>query len=265
MQKPGVVGATDKFENVEGCVGVRCKSVAKVGIEIGEAGAIDDQIEILLQGASYIKTQTQPGLGDIALDHLDFIAQEHGQEVAVAIEERIEYRRVFDHLLEAAFTGIRLLTANQQIDSLHFRQFQQRIGEPDFADEPGHANQQHLLAGKSAAHRKSRKLFLAVKVNDRAHSRWPLSMCRSNRGPQFFEGDVEMAGESFRSTAAVRHVLAERSEGAAGTNHRFEQPAGCGAVTEFQAVRNDALDAEMLRQRAHHVVECLTDQYYVSA
>ncbi len=74
-----------------------------------------------------------------------------------------------------------------------------------------------------------------------------------------------MAGQRFGSAAAVGHVLAERSKSAAGTNHWIKQSAGGGAVAKFQAVGDDALDSEVLRQRTHHVLERLADQNHVGA
>ena len=51
----------------------------------------------------------------------------------------------------------------------------------------------------------------------------------------------------------------------AGTNHWIKQSAGSGAVAKFQAVGDDALDSEVLGQRAHHVLERLADQNHVGA
>ena len=36
MHKPGMVGAANEFKNFDGRVGIRGKSIAKIGIEIGE-------------------------------------------------------------------------------------------------------------------------------------------------------------------------------------------------------------------------------------
>ena len=44
MHKPGMVGAANEFKNFDGRVGIRGKSIAKIGIEIGEPRAIDDQV-----------------------------------------------------------------------------------------------------------------------------------------------------------------------------------------------------------------------------
>src|SRR5207245_5892196 len=44
MHKPGMVGAAKEFTKFDGRVGIRGKSIAKIGIEIGEPRAIDDQV-----------------------------------------------------------------------------------------------------------------------------------------------------------------------------------------------------------------------------
>ncbi len=46
-----MIGRSHELENIDCGVGVRRQGVAQVGIEVGQAGAIDDQIEILLQAA----------------------------------------------------------------------------------------------------------------------------------------------------------------------------------------------------------------------
>jgi len=74
-----------------------------------------------------------------------------------------------------------------------------------------------------------------------------------------------MTCKGLGSTAAVRHVLAERSEGAAGTYNGIEQAAGGSPVAELQPVRDNVSDSQVLRQGPHQMVEGLTDQYDISA
>src|SRR5215472_2626065 len=70
-----------------------------------------------------------------------------------------------------------------------------------------------------------------------------------------------MSRQRFGSTSAVRHVLAKRSECAARTNHRVKQSTSGDTVAKLQAVRNDVLHPQVLRQWTHQVIESLADQY----
>ena len=74
-----------------------------------------------------------------------------------------------------------------------------------------------------------------------------------------------MAGQSFRSTTPIGHVLAENGECSAWSNHRFEQPARRRAAAKLQAVRYDMLHSQVLRQRTHQVFHRLANQDNVGA
>jgi len=53
----------------------------------------------------------------------------------------------------------------------------------------------------------------------------------------------------------------EFRESAARTNHGIEQTSRCKAITKIEAVAEHALDAEMIGERAHDVVESLAYQH----
>ena len=72
-----------------------------------------------------------------------------------------------------------------------------------------------------------------------------------------------MAGQRLGGAAAVRHVLPEGSECAARADYGPQQPAGRGAITKLQAVGDDVPDTQVLRQRAHDVLQRLAHQYDV--
>lgn len=60
---------------------------------------------------------------------------------------------------------------------------------------------------------------------------------------------------------AVGPMPVKLGKSASGTNYGIEQPPGRQAFPEFKAVGNQALDAQMLRKRAHDVVEALADEH----
>ena len=71
---------------------------------------------------------------------------------------------------------------------------------------------------------------------------------------------AEAAQQNFARHAAIRLTAGKFCEGAARTNHGIEQAAGRDAVAKIEAIAKDAADAEMIRERAHDVVEPLADE-----
>src|SRR5580692_3372485 len=148
MYKSSMIRGSYELENIDRGIRVGRNRVAQVRIEIRQPRAVDDQIQILLQTASRLAIESEPRPGNIPFDHLDLVPQKIEKPVPVALKQRIEYRRVFHHFFETALRRIRLLPPDQQINSLHVRQIQKCVRQPDFANEPGDADQHDLLSGE---------------------------------------------------------------------------------------------------------------------
>src|SRR5260370_33232799 len=133
MHQPSVIGGSDELEDVDGSVRVGSKGIAYIRIEVRQARAINNEVEVLLQPARRFGAESKPRLSDVSFDDLDLVTQKFEKPIAVPLEQRIEYRRVFHHLLEAAFCRVRLLPADQQANPLHVRQIQQCNSPADFA------------------------------------------------------------------------------------------------------------------------------------
>src|SRR5579859_155490 len=216
---------------------------------------------MLLQVRSDVGTEAEAGPGNVSFYNFDLVAQEIGKTGAVAVKQRIKYGRFFHHLLEPGLGGIRFLPADQQINVLHFGQIEKGIHEPDFADESGHANQHDLFSGEGSTHRKTWGLPVPVKMDDGANGYHNPSLGGYDCGSERVDRNIEMSSQSLGRTTPVWHVFAQRGERATRTDHRIQQSPGSNAVTKFEAIGHDVLDAKMLRQRTHDLFESLADQH----
>ena len=143
------------------------------------------------------------------------------------------------------------------------RQVQQSIGEPYLAYKSGYADQHHLLPCKGSSDGEAGRLLASLKMYDRTPrpNHLPLG---GNRGrAQLVQRNIEMAGKSFGSAAAIRHIVVERRKKSARPDHWVEQPAGGNAVAKFQTVGDDALHPKMLSQRNHDVIQRLANQNHI--
>ena len=150
------MGIANEIEHVGGGADVRRESVAKIGIEIGEPGAIDDHVERILEAAAHFGLQAEAGFRDVAFDDFDMLAQEFGEERAVAVGEAFEDGRFFDDAAETVERGGGLIAADEQIDLADFREVGEKTREPDFADEAGGADEENVFAAKRITNGKRR-------------------------------------------------------------------------------------------------------------
>src|ERR1035437_183657 len=77
--------------------------------------------------------------------------------------------------------------------------------------------------------------------------------------------ESEIAQQSLARNSAVSVIRPKVRERAAGTNHRVEQAAGGVPVAKIEAVRKNALDAQMVSEGAHHVIKSLADEHHFRA
>ncbi len=148
--------------------------------------------------------------------------QEVEEPVAVPVKERIEYRRVLHHLLEAAFGRIRLLSANKEIYFFYVGQIQKRVRQPDLADEAGNADQHDVLSRECPANGKSRGLSLPPKIDDGPGWRERPPLGGNDCGAQVFHGDIELSRQSLRSPAPVWILFPNARERPARTDHGLD-------------------------------------------
>ena len=181
------------------------------------------------------------------------------------VKERIEHRRIFHHLFKTPFGRIRLLSADQKIDLLHVRQIEKRVRQPDLADETGYADQHDLLSRECPANGKSRGLSLPPKIDDGPGWRERPPLGGNDCGAQVFHGDIQLSRQSLRSPAPVWILFPNARERSARSNDRLQQSSRRRATAKLQTVGHDPLDAQILRQRAHHVVQPLADQHNLRA
>ena len=86
MQQPRVVGLADKIQNVRHRAHVGRQGISQIGIEIGKAGAVNDQIQFLSQKFGRLRSQSQSRFSHITLDYFHAFAQKPGQIHAVTLE-----------------------------------------------------------------------------------------------------------------------------------------------------------------------------------
>src|SRR5215469_161457 len=183
--------------------------------------------------------------------------------LAVERGEAFESRRFLDDALEALQGGGGAVAPDEKKEAADVGHISQQICQPDLADKSSGADEQDLLAAQRLADEKGRvRAILRIKTHDRQiHKRR-----RAASGLNGTIEDVRAAGESkialepFTRDAAIGLVADDFGERTAGANHGIEQAAGGDAIAEIQAIRNDPRDAEMIRQRPHHVVEALADE-----
>src|SRR5262249_41244189 len=71
MQQATMIGGTNKLQNVCGSVNVGGERIAQIGIEIGEAGAVNDEVQLLLKAYRHFWGKAKVWASKIALDHFD--------------------------------------------------------------------------------------------------------------------------------------------------------------------------------------------------
>src|SRR3989449_1723704 len=266
VQQAGVVGGANKIEQVRYAGDVRCQSVAQVRVEIHQAGAVHHQVEQPLQPRSRLRRHAQPGLADVTLDHLDPISQELGQAIAVALMQVVEDRRFRDDSFKAFLRRGGSLTPDQKIDFADLRQVVEQGRQPDLADEPGNAYQQDLLSSERFAHRKRRNLLVLVEQHQGPVIPGRGALGRNHRRLQDLRPRLEsQVPRQLRGRKpAIRTALQQQCQPAPRPDHRVEQPPRSPAVTELQTVGHQALDPQIVRKRAHDVLQSLADQHHLT-
>ena len=90
----------------------RRQRIAQVGIEIRQARAVDNEIEMLAKFFVGSERKSQVWLSDVAFHHFDFFPDESRQIQAISRVERIKNWRFLDHLFETVDGWVRFLAAD---------------------------------------------------------------------------------------------------------------------------------------------------------
>src|SRR4030095_10013493 len=252
-----------EIDQVKCAVNVDRQRLAQVGVEIGQAGAVDHQVEVGFHALERRGGDPKARLRDVAFDDFDLFAQEGAEIVAVPGMQVFEERRFGDNLLEAAPGRRRTLAAYEQVDLGYLRNLFEDLRQPDFADEPREADEQDVFARERLPHGEPFDLFARLEDYCGSVGRGELTSGGDYRVVEHLSvmREAQIAREPFRRDAPVGFSADDPRQRLSGPNHRREQPACGQAVAEFEAVGYQTLGPKMLGQRPHDVVESLTDQY----
>src|SRR5580704_4249075 len=104
-------------------------------------------------------------------------------------------------------------------------------------------------------------------MDDGNRNLWRRTLRRLNRAVDYFRilCDAEAAKENFARDASIGLAARDFRKRAARTNHGIERASGGETTAKIEAIRKNALDAEMIGKRAHDVVEALANENHVGA
>ena len=86
MQQASAGAAGGEDGGVAGPVDVGAEGLTQVGVEVDEASAVDDDVEVAVQtGGLLLILEAEVGEGDVALDDLDAAGDERGHVGAVQL------------------------------------------------------------------------------------------------------------------------------------------------------------------------------------
>jgi hypothetical protein len=108
---------------------------------------------------------------------------------------------------------------------------------------------------------------LRIKVNNGVVGlrRWPLGSA-DGRIEHFWRlGEPEIAQHLLARNSSVRFVRPKVGEGPARTDYGVKQPARGYTVAKIESVRKNALDTQIVRERAHYMVQTLADKHHLGA
>ena len=200
-----MIAFSEEVEEIKCGVDVGGDGVAKVGIEIGEAGAVDDQVERIFKPRLRGFVHAEAGLADVAFDDFYFFFEKSAEAPAVLFVKTVERGGFFDNFFEAALGGRGAVAADQQRDLADVGNVFEEIDEPDFADETGYADEENVFTGQGFADGE------AVDAGDRAQRGYGAARCGNGMRGRLFGGlqflrrvrPAETLEEFFAGDAAV--------------------------------------------------------------
>src|SRR5580700_43011 len=144
------------------------QAFAQVGIEICQAGTIDDEVQIARQLRSFLRDNPQSRLAHVALDHFHSLGDVLRETLAKLLLQRIEYRRFLENFLKAPLRGRCALAPDQQVDLPDLRDFVQKLRQPYLSDKPRYADQENVFPFEGAPHREGFALSFPVEYDQGA-------------------------------------------------------------------------------------------------
>src|ERR1051325_1471175 len=88
-----MVGRSNEIEEMFGGFDVRRNGLAQVGVEVGQARAIYDQVQRTRKARPNTLFKAETGLADISFNHFNFLAKEIAELRAVTFLQTVEYGR----------------------------------------------------------------------------------------------------------------------------------------------------------------------------
>ena len=212
-----------------------------------------------------LRGNPQSRLAHVALDDFDALGDKLREPLAKPLLQRVEYGRLLENFLKAPLRGRRALAADQQVDLADLRDFVQKLRQPHLADKARDPDQKNVFPRQGVPHRERFGLFFPVEYDQGAMIRRLGALRRQNClfQPLRMLCQPEISQQAVRRHAAVGAALEGPGDWAPRPNHRIEQAAGGDPIAEFEPVRNEAGNAQILRQGPHHMVESLADQHHI--
>ena len=178
MHQAGVVALAQEIEQIARRIDVGGERVAQVGIEIGEAGAVGNDVERALEARLRRGVEAQAGLADVAFDDFDFFAKN-----AARFAPCISCRRSSVGDSSTIFSKRRCaeVVRLRRISSVILRDvgnFFEQVHEPDLADEAGDTDEQEVTLTESVADGEAAGLRDVAEYRYRATCRKPLDAPR---------------------------------------------------------------------------------------
>src|SRR5258705_5172557 len=147
-----MIAGANKIQEMLGGLDVRRNGVAQIGIEIGEARAVYDQVERTRQAHADIFFQAKPGLTYIAFDHIDLFAENSAKPRTVLFLQTVKRWGFRDNFFKAPFRGSIPVAADQKGDSADVRNLLEQVYHPDFAYKSGYTDEQNVFSSECLTH-----------------------------------------------------------------------------------------------------------------
>src|ERR1700683_503301 len=154
MQQRGVGAFFQEIEDVGGGADVYGEGVTQVGVEIGQAGAVDDYVQSAGEFLLVLRAEAEVRFADVAVYHFDALGEKFGEFVAVTFGQFFKYWGFLDYALQALQGSVGAIVADEQVDAADFRQIGEGIWQPNFSDEDWGAAWEDIFFAQRGAGRK---------------------------------------------------------------------------------------------------------------
>src|ERR1700683_1253717 len=153
MQQRGVGAFFQEIEDVGGGADVYGEGVTQVGVEIGQAGAVDDYVQSAGEVLLVLRAEAEVRFAAVAGSHFHALAEKLCEFVPVTFGQFFEYWGFLDYALQALQGSVGAIVADEQVDAADFRQIGEEICQPNFSDEACGAYEQDIFFAQRGASR----------------------------------------------------------------------------------------------------------------